>query len=347
MKPESLPVAEEANWKTWKFKDIISGEMEAENLGFRKEIANFETKFNDQDRLHESVISELETERAHKATLQKTLEGTYTIIRSRDKEINNLKKATRGLLRQRDRLRNYLRQSRGSTAMDMQSGICLQVDFDHCSALSASAPSISIVKAIAFDGEEGTKHETSSMIMLFLSLTLIVEEALAEKLASDETADALAQVSVGLSREASCEDVFQVVRNRERYCNDISALNEYIKAYFANVHPLLPILHKEAFLRVYRLHGLKALNDTSRLIVDASTRDGRAVSLICSVLALGALSLVETRNPPEEENEKNTVSQLPHFGEALGFYGVCLRLLSYTHDTIETMITYLLMVVTI
>jgi len=140
------------------------------------------------------------------------------------------------------------------------------------------------------------------------------------------------------------KDVFQVVRNRERSCSDITQLNEYMKAYFANIHPLLPVLHKEAFLRLYRLYGLRALADNVRTIVDASTREGRAVSLICSVLALGALSLVETRNTSESEIGSQVSAHLPNFGEALGFYGNCLRLLSYTHDTVETMITYLLMV---
>jgi hypothetical protein len=133
----------------------------------------------------------------------------------------------------------------------------------------------------------------------------------------------------------------------------MTELNEYIKAYFANVHPLLPVLHKEAFYRLYRLYGLKAKTSEARRIVDASTRDGRAVALICGVLALGALSLVETRNPTEEANEGhvngsqdkgNQSAPIRHFDEALGFYSVCLRLLTYKHDTLETMIVYLFMV---
>lgn len=134
------------------------------------------------------------------------------------------------------------------------------------------------------------------------------------------------------------------MRSRERLCSDITQLNEYMKAYFANIHPLLPILHKEAFLKLYRLYGLKVQADNIRTIMDASTREGRAVSLICSVLALGALSLVETRNESGIDTSVPLLVQFPNFGEALGFYGACLRLLAYTHDTIETMITYLLMV---
>jgi hypothetical protein len=109
-----------------------------------------------------------------------------------------------------------------------------------------------------------------------------------------------------------------------------------VKAYFANVHPLVPILHKEAFLRLYKLYAIKALPDHWETITDGSSRDGRAVSLIGSVLALGALSLAETR---ENEKGKNPA----HFGEAMEFYTICMKLLSYTHDTIETMMAYLLM----
>jgi hypothetical protein len=180
-----------------------------------------------------------------------------------------------------------------------------------------------------------------------------VEQALAEQMVSEATSDALAQVTVGINRESGSRDVFQAIRSREVPCNDMTELNEYIKAYFANVHPLLPVLHKEAFYRLYRLYGLQAKTSEARRIVDASTRDGRAVALICGVLALGALSLVETRNPTEEANEGhvngsqdkgNQSAPIRHFDEALGFYSVCLRLLTYKHDTLETMIVYLFMV---
>jgi hypothetical protein len=179
---------------------------------------------------------------------------------------------------------------------------------------------------------------------MLLSTDSVVEQALADEIEAQEATDILAQVSVGRSREASSADIFQIVRKSERFCNDIATLNEYVKAYFANVHPLLPVLHKEAFLKLYRLYGLKALADNIGTINDGSTLDGRAVGLICAVLALGSLSLVETRNKIEEDDNSLSTPELPHFGEALGFYGICLRLLSYTHDTLETMITYLLMV---
>src|SRR5271169_1306885 len=144
---------------------------------------------------------------------------------------------------------------------------------------------------------------------------------------SEATSDALAQVTVGINRESGSRDVFQAIRSREAPCNDMTELNEYIKAYFANVHPLLPVLHKEAFYRLYRLYGLKAKTTEARHILDASTRDGRAVALICGVLALGALSLVETRNTTTEANGSQTnpsqstgnhSGPIRHFDEALG-----------------------------
>jgi hypothetical protein len=67
------------------------------------------------------------------------------------------------------------------------------------------------------------------------------------------------------------------------------------------------------------------------------------VALICSVLALGALTLKDDGNlqPPGSPKEG---LQLSRFGLAFGFYSTCLRLSAYTHDTLETMLTYLFMV---
>ena len=113
--------------------------------------------------------------------------------------------------------------------------------------------------------------------------------------------------------------------------------------YFINVHPFLPILHKKAFLKLYRLYDLKALTDNFR-ISDGSTLDDRAVDLICVALALGSLSLVEIRKKMKEDDTSEFTQQPPHFEEVLEFYEHCLRLLAYTHDTLETMIMYFLMV---
>lgn len=140
-------------------------------------------------------------------------------------------------------------------------------------------------------------------------------------------------------------DLFQQISLGERLCNDILICNEYVKAYFANIHPLAPILHKEAFLRLYRMYGPKAVALNARTVNDGSSREGRAVGMICAVLALGALSVVDTRSKVEgQDQDRSELFMLPNFGEALGFYKCCLRLMAYTHDTIETMITYILMV---
>jgi len=161
--------------------------------------------------------------------------------------------------------------------------------------------------------------------------------------------DESAEPSQGESdRELGRQDfpnVFQQVSTGDRLCTDILICNEYINAYFANIHPLAPILHKEAFLRLYKMYVNKAVGVNVQMIHDGSSRDGKAVGLICAVLALGALSVVESRSGQEFQDEnRSELYMTPHFGEALGFYKSCIRLMSYTHDTIETMITYLLMV---
>lgn len=163
-----------------------------------------------------------------------------------------------------------------------------------------------------------------------------MDVALSKIRSRDDASDDITEESVIQTKEANNNDIIQTVRQTAKKCYKISQLNEYMKAYFANVHPLLPILHKEAFLRLYKLYALKALPHECTKITDGSSRDGRAVSLIASVLALGAFSLVETRTT-------NTAKEPAHFGESLEFYSICLRLLSYTHDTLETMMAYLLM----
>jgi len=151
------------------------------------------------------------------------------------------------------------------------------------------------------------------------------------------------QVSVVQSTEANRQDIFQGVRSYECHCNDIARANRCLNAYFQNLHPLMPVLHRDAFSGLYRLYGHKALADPAKYIIDASTREGRAVTLICSVLALGAISL-STFEDPQEAGRTTEGSDLSHFGLGLGFYVTSLRLLAYTHDTIETMLAYLFMV---
>jgi hypothetical protein len=149
-----------------------------------------------------------------------------------------------------------------------------------------------------------------------------------------------AHVSVVKSNEVNREDIFQGVRKCERNCNDIELANQCLTSYFTNMHPLMPVLHQEAFYRLYRLYCHKALADQAKYVLDASTREGRAVTLICSVLALGALSL----NAVDDHGNQIESHQSSHFGLGLGFYATCIRLLAYSHDTVETMIAYLFMV---
>lgn len=125
MKPESWSVAEDTHWKAWKFKEIITDAMEQDSLRARKDLASFEEKYVHLERLHNAVKSELETDRAHKADVQKALEKSYSFIKTRDKEVENLRKALRAVVRQKDRLKNTLKRYRdsGGSVMDNQSGL--------------------------------------------------------------------------------------------------------------------------------------------------------------------------------------------------------------------------------
>lgn len=87
MKPEPLSVAEESHWKTWKFKDVITEAMEAENLQLRKKVESFEERYSHQERVHEAVKSELKSHKAHLTTLQKALEHANSLLKARDLEL--------------------------------------------------------------------------------------------------------------------------------------------------------------------------------------------------------------------------------------------------------------------
>ena len=138
-------------------------------------------------------------------------------------------------------------------------------------------------------------------------------------------------------------DIFHNILSTATLTDEPRHLNDYVTAYFTNVHPLLPVLHKEAFLRLYRLYSPKALGVYIRHhSVDASSQEGRAVALVCSVLALGSLSLVETRPGCFSQSQPQTQSS--YFTDALGFYEHSQHILAYTHDTFESMLTYFLMV---
>jgi hypothetical protein len=151
------------------------------------------------------------------------------------------------------------------------------------------------------------------------------------------------------SNEVRREDVFQRVRAYEGVCKDIETANQCFKAYFEHVHPLIPVLHPDAFDTLYKLFSKKALiahqakSVQAKSIRDATSPEGRAVPLICSVLALGALTLPEdVILPPTGAPSDGPKSRA--FGLALGFYTTCIRLLSYTHDNFESMLAYFFMV---
>jgi hypothetical protein len=148
--------------------------------------------------------------------------------------------------------------------------------------------------------------------------------------------------SVQESNEVGRREVFQGLRSCELRCNDINLANACLNAYFENVHPVIPVLHRDAFFSLYELYGEKALYKQALTIRDGSTKEGRAVSFICSVLALGALTLKGS----DVQRLGNPIdgSQLSLFGLGLGFYGTSLRLSAYTHDSIETMFTFFFMV---
>jgi len=145
--------------------------------------------------------------------------------------------------------------------------------------------------------------------------------------------------SVVQSGKARQQEVFHGVRSHERSCRDVDQANDCLTAYFENVHPFIPVLHREAFYGLYRLYCHRVPTSAARSIRDASTLEGRAVTLICSVLALGALTLAV-----DEKEESNDGSALANFGLGLGFYATCSRLSAYTHDNVETMLTYFFMV---
>jgi hypothetical protein len=151
------------------------------------------------------------------------------------------------------------------------------------------------------------------------------------------------------NKDAAFQNVLSLdqIQVEERYCTDLSILNGYLEAYFINVHPLVPVLHKAAFLNLYKVYAPGAILDKVREIKDASSREGRAVGLICSVLALGAMSLVKpiTDIVKQEKEDAMSRSRVEHYGEAMGFYKICGQLTVYAFDSFETMLTFLLMVV--
>jgi len=163
MKPESWPVAEETHWKTWKFKEIVSGAVEQDNLRVRKELATMQEKFSHHERLHECVKAELETEREHKVTLQKSLDTAYAFIKSTQQDAAKTNKILAAVTRQRDRYRNIVRQCGQSTSIDIPeapssiiSSTILELTGVDCSL--ESTEDIAAAKAMMEDEDETKPH---------------------------------------------------------------------------------------------------------------------------------------------------------------------------------------------
>jgi len=164
MKPESWPVAEETHWKAWKFKEIVSEAVEQDNLRVRKELATMQEKFSHHERLHECVKAELDTEREHKVTLQKSLETAYAFIKSTQQDATKTNRILAAVTRQRDRYKNILRQCGQCASTDIPeapssiiSSIVLEL-----TSVDSSTEDIVAAKAMVEDEDE-TKPPILSM----------------------------------------------------------------------------------------------------------------------------------------------------------------------------------------
>jgi hypothetical protein len=206
-------------------------------------------------------------------------------------------------------------------------------------SVSTSGLSVSIIREIVVVDDENKDATSCTGNVTIYLLTSIVHQELIRFSGSHNLLDASMQPLIRVDGELNYEDIFQDIRKYAIFCDDVGLQNEYIRTYFDNVHPLLPLLHKESFLRFYRFHGLRCLGKNVIYNEDGSSRTGRAVSLICAVLALGSLGYTGNRKGAGSES----VSEAPYIREALGFYEKCLYLLAYSHDTLESIITNLLM----
>ena len=307
-KPESVSLSDETHWKQWKFKDIINSKVEQENLDLRRELDGYEKKFTDQARLHEAV-------KAHNTTLEQNLTSVNAILK--------------GVVQQKTYWQNR--------AMNLRREI-QNVPEDETDMPSVP-PSIDFVEVLRIgdDPIPGAKYDTS------LSRAIAERDSNATSF-ENQTLETLETMEKDIQ---TYPDVLSAVtkeapfREYKMPCVDMTQLHTYVRAYFANVHPLLPVLHQEAFLRMYRTWAKDALGDGIQSIEDAG-RPGRAVCLIWSVAALGALSLVETRDRESCTENHSASSYSAHLQEALGLYRQCLKLLIHTRETIESMLAYLL-----
>lgn len=117
-KPEAWIVAEESHWKLWKYKDIISKEVEDDHLRLRRELGNFQEKFRQQERLYKAVKAELATERAAKSALQKALDSATEQLEQSTKRRKMITDLARDLYRRNKSAKQRIKRLRESLGGD-------------------------------------------------------------------------------------------------------------------------------------------------------------------------------------------------------------------------------------
>jgi hypothetical protein len=124
MKPESRLVAEETQWKQWKFKDILNQAVEDDSIRLRRALANFEEKMNQQDRLHTAVKAELAAEREQKFTIQTSLDYANEIIKRKENDLEKLEIVAKQLYHRNAQLKRRLKKlkERTTEGSDSESG---------------------------------------------------------------------------------------------------------------------------------------------------------------------------------------------------------------------------------
>lgn len=318
--------------------------VEQENYKLRKKLGELEAKIESDKLIHESDLSQIAT-----------VERCNGILAKGNADLLALAELWKTACLEERKLNVAKKNADRESGVDSEQPeiIIGTIDVDMRGAeespLARDSPKVSEIdaspsKSAGLPNNDGRGPQSSGSQYNLLSKCLVEtmfvvaeDNRLPKSPVLDSTRD-----SVVKSNEVNREDIFQGVRKCERYCNDIDLANQCLASYFMNMHPLIPVLHQEAFYKLYRLYCHKVLADQANHVLDASTREGRAVTLICSVLALGALSLNAVDDNQQRGN--HTEGSQSYFGLGLGFYVTCMRLLAYSHDTVETMMAYLFMV---
>lgn len=96
--------------------------MENQNLELRKKFAACEEKVHYQERLFESVKSELMSMTAHKTTLAKALDNANNSLKKADREADRLTKMLQRVIHQKEHFEKKLLES-GTVIHGDQSGL--------------------------------------------------------------------------------------------------------------------------------------------------------------------------------------------------------------------------------